>query len=355
MKKILSFLFIFIFFLSLLSLILSYGSVYISPGKLLFPAVFGLFFPVLFFIQLFFLIVWAVKRSKWFFLSLISIISGYYRINDFYAFPQKKVISAEVNPLKIMSYNVRLFDLYNWSGKSETRENILKVIENENPDILCLQEYYSDEKFNNTSRIIDFQHTKDYLISDKIKTGYSGVAIFSRYPIISSGYVEIDSGSPKCIYADILRDSDTLRIYNLHLASVHLSNNDYRIIKKFDLKEDEDLNEVTGIGSKLLRAYKIRSHEVETIAPHIHSSPYRTIVCGDFNDTPVSYTYKQIKGTFKDSFIEKGKGIGNTYDYGLPIFRIDYILHSPLIETKSYRQTDHFWSDHYAVTVLFEI
>jgi endonuclease/exonuclease/phosphatase family metal-dependent hydrolase len=287
---------------------------------------------------------------------MILILAGFYRIRDFYSFPNKKnVITADVNPLKVMSYNVRLFDLYKWSNQNDAGSMILDIIKKENPDVICLQEFYSDQNQNYQQRIIDIQNTKDYLISDKKQTGYSGVAIFSKYPIISKGYVEVRTANQKCIYADIIKGRDTVRVYSIHLASVHLNNEDYKILKNFDLKEEEDITDVTGIGSKFLRAYEMRSEEVETIAPHIRTSPYKTIVCGDFNDTPVSYCYRQIKKNLKDAFIEKGTGIGNTFDYGLPFFRIDYILHSPEMITKSYSTSEKFPSDHHAIMAIIEL
>jgi endonuclease/exonuclease/phosphatase family metal-dependent hydrolase len=356
LKKFLYYTIVVFFFISALLLILSYVSVYVSPGKIPLLAFLGLFFPFVFGINLLFFLFWMFKRNKLFFVAMILILAGFYRIRDFYSFPNKRnVITADVNTLKVMSFNVRLFDLYKWSKEDDAGNRMLEVIKNENPDIVCLQEFYSDEKVNNQQKIIEFQNTKDYIISDKKQTGYSGVAIFSKYPIISKGYVDVHSAHQKCIYADILKGRDTVRIYSIHLASVHLDNDDYQILKNFDLKEEEDFTDVTGIGSKFLRAYEMRSEEVETIAPHIQKSPYKTIVCGDFNDTPVSWCYRQIKQNMKDAFIEKGNGIGNTYNYGIPFFRIDYILHSSEMITKSYSTSEKFLSDHHAIIAVIEL
>ncbi len=298
---------------------------------------------------------WMFKRNKLFFFALFLILAGYYRISDFLAFSGKTVISADINTLKIMTFNVRLFDLYQWSNTQDAGNKMLKMIKNENPDIICFQEFYSNDQLNYKKKIIEIQNSKAYIISDKKQTGYSGVAIFSRYPVVSSGYVDVHAANQKCIYADIVKGRDTVRVYSIHLASVHLNNDDYQILKHFNLKEEDEITDMTGISSKFLHAYEIRSEEVETLAPHIKQSPYKTIVCGDFNDTPVSYAYKQIKGNMKDAFIEKGSGIGNTYDYGIPLFRIDYILHSPEMQTKSISVSDKFLSDHHAVTAVIEL
>lgn len=293
------------------------------------------------------------QKKKQFLLSLIVILLGFFRVTDFYAFNKTEVVTAPVNPVKIMSYNVRLFDLYKWSGKENGGEKIFEIIKNEDADIICLQEFFSNTKHNYQDKIIEIQNTKDYIISSKDKSGYSGNAIFSRYPIVSSGYVDIGSLMQKCIYADILKKRDTIRVYSIHLASVHLSRNDYEFFEKLKNNDQiENIESMKGIGSKMIRAYKIRSHEVDVIAPHIKSSPYKTIVCGDFNDTPISYSYRKIKGELKDAFIESGFGIGNTYAKNLPLFRIDYILHGKKSETVSYKRIKQDCSDHYAITAV---
>ncbi|MCD4791778.1 MAG: endonuclease/exonuclease/phosphatase family protein [Bacteroidales bacterium] len=336
-------------------LLLSYLSVHIRPGSIPFLALLGLLFPFLLLINFVFMIIRIWQKKKLFLLSLFVILLGFFRITDFYAFNNKEVVTIPVNPLKVMSYNVRLFDLYKWSGEDKGGEKIFEIIKDENADVICLQEFFSNTKHNYQDKIIEFQKTKDYLISSKDKSGYSGNAIFSRYPIVSSGYINIGSIKQKCIYADILKGKDTIRVYSIHLASIRLSGDDYEFLKSLKNNDQHDnIEGVKGIGSKMIQAYKIRAHEVDAVAPHIKNSPYKTIVCGDFNDTPISYSYKKIKGELKDVFIESGFGIGNTYAKSLPLFRIDYILHSKEMKTISYKRIKQEYSDHYAISALID-
>jgi len=275
---------------------------------------------------------------------------GFNHVRDFYAFNNKDKESSKENILKVMSYNVRMFDLYKWANDNNAGNNIFEIIKTENADVICLQEFYSNKKYNWQDKIIRAQQTKDYIISSKKGSSYSGNAIFSRYPIVNHGYVDIGSTKQKCIYADILKSKDTIRVYGIHLASIHLDGDDYKFMKNLKLEnKDENIKGVKGIGSKMVQAYQIRSREVDAIAPHIKKSPYKTIVCGDFNDTPISYTYRKIKGNLKDSFIEAGFGIGNTYAGNIPVFRIDYIMHSPEISTIKYFRVNKKYSDHYPI------
>ena len=355
MKKLLFKSGVFLNWLFAVLLIIADLSVFISPDTIPYLALTGLFFPFLVIINFLFLLFRIFYKKPHFFISLVALLLSWYRIDDYYSFRNKQVISAPVNQLKIMSYNVRMFDLYNWTG-NHTGNDMYNVIANEHADVICLQEFYSRKGFDFQSKIIKAQKTKDYIISSKNKTGYSGNAIFSKYPIISSGFVDVGTTKQKCIYADIVKQRDTVRVYGIHLASIHLSDNDYEFMQNInDNNNDKNIEGVKGIGSKLLDAYQIRAREVETLVPHIASSPYPVIVCGDFNDTPVSFTYHSLKGDLKDAFQESSIGIGHTYAKSLPLFRIDFILYDKKMTSKSYKRIRKNYSDHYPVSCEIEL
>lgn len=334
-------------------LLLSYLSVLISPEKFPYLSLLGLAFPILIFINLLFLVLFIYKKKKAFLISIFVIGIGVFRIADFVAFNTSSSDSKIHKGIKVMSYNVRLFDLYEWSEIQNAGDKILDLLNNENADIICLQEFYSNETKNYQEKIIELHKSASYIISKKDKTGYSGNAIFSKYPIINDGFVNLNSINQKCIFADMLMGNDTFRIYSMHLASIHLTNDDYNFIKNINKNgQTQNIEGFKGISSKLLQASKIRSKEVDIIAKHIAESPYKTIVCGDFNDTPISYSYRKIKGKLKDSFLEAGFGIGNTYTKYLPLLRIDYIFHSPELKCIGFNKIKKDYSDHYSITAI---
>ena len=265
-----------------------------------------------------------------------------------------------------MSYNVRLFDLYNynkdWSFNFEGRNQIFKFIRNESPDIACFQEYFYDSsnKFCTTDSLTSILKTKylyTYFPQTLKETDHYGIAIFSRYPIIGSGAIVFENKTNNtAIYIDIKKDNEIFRIYNAHLQSIKFGKEDYVFADDSpkNKAKSNNLNKASQkIISKLKQAYLLRAGQALQLEKHISESPYPVILCGDFNDTPTSFTYHTLSKKLTDSFIESGKGIGRSYAGKMPSFRIDYIFHDNHFEGYDFITHQEInASDHYPVTVL---
>jgi endonuclease/exonuclease/phosphatase family metal-dependent hydrolase len=266
------------------------------------------------------------------------------------------------NGIKVLSYNVRNFDLYNWSGNKETRHKIFSFLKDESSDIICLQEFFQgdsgyfetvDSVMKVTKEIDD--HIK-YTLTKKNK--HWGIATLSKYPIVFKGKVPFKYKSNNiCIFSDIKIGNDTVRVYNMHLQSISFTYSDYKFIEA--LKENNDTLDVEDveIASKnilrrLKRAFVKRTTQAEKILAHINACKYPVIICGDFNDTPFSYTYHLFAEKYRDSFMESGSGIGNTYIGSMPSYRIDYIFHSPDFASSSFEVHPEELSDHYAISTV---
>ncbi|RLD38303.1 MAG: endonuclease, partial [Bacteroidetes bacterium] len=149
---------------------------------------------------------------------------------------------------------------------------------------------------------------------------------------------------------DIAYKKDTIRLFNIHLESNHFNPNEYEIFSSTEI----GLNEETGgrlaiLFDKLARYSKIRNIQVNHISKLIKKSPYPILICGDFNDTPASYSYHKLTKNMKDAFVEKGKGYGNTYNGELPPMRIDYILSDTLFQVHQFEIGKIDKSDHYPI------
>jgi endonuclease/exonuclease/phosphatase family metal-dependent hydrolase len=338
-------------------LFISYISPLVSPEKLWIFAFFGLAYPYILFANIVFAVYWGIIKKRYFLISLIAILIGWGQLRKYF---QVQVIKRKVPPaslhFKIMTYNVRLFDHYKWLGDTAAEKNIFSFIHNEKPQIICFQEYLppkyagiSNDDFINDLEGSSYNHIN--YISLYPEGNSIGIATFSSFPIINKGYIRFENSVNTAIYSDIEVNSDTIRVYNCHLQSIHLKKSNYGFIDSLILKyNNKHIDELKDISSRLKNAYIKRAIQVDILSAHIKSSRYPVVVCGDFNDTPISYTYRKMKGRLRDAFVKSGRGIGNTYLGNFPSFRIDYIFHSKKLKSCNFETEEIKWSDHYPVT-----
>ncbi len=348
------------FFIAALCFISSL-SPFVSPATNWVIAVLGLGFYYAYVTNFIFLLLWLFRRRKFLIVPLIPFITGFYTALGFWSFGFEagEKNKDEKNKLEIMTYNVRIFDLYNWTHNEKTRAKIFKFFQKENPDVLCMQEFHTSTNppFQNLDTLQGLLKAKNIHLLLPIYlygTDYWGLATFSSYPIVKKHTVFADNNSANgCIATDIKIGNDTIRIYNVHLQSIRFTPSDYKYVQNIS---EENSNEqyigMKGILKRLKKAFLIRAAQADLIAEHIRLCPHKVIVCGDFNDTPSSYTYHKIASSLQDAFINKGSGFSSTYIGVFPAFRIDYLLHSKNLNTIRYQLQDEKLSDHYAVKAV---
>lgn len=348
--------------LAAIGLLLSYLAHYISPYRFWLIAFLGLAYPVLLILNLLFVVYWGLQLQKRAFYSLLVILAGWTQLSCFFQISFGNVKSDNSKKLmKVMSYNVKVFDLYNWTHNAETRNKIFSLIADEGSDIMCLQEFFSRDSsdFDTLDSLLTFQKAKyvhvEYTTTVK-RIHHWGIATFSRYPIVAKGVIDFGYRSNNiCIYTDVKAGTDTIRIYNMHLQSISFGANDYQYMDDLEKnKETEDIEHSKSIGKRLKAAFIKRAKQTDLIHESIMHSPYPVIVCGDFNDTPASYTYHTIRNNMKDAFVEAGNGFGKTYVGKFPSFRIDYILHSNQFKATQFQTIQDELSDHHPVTTYLE-
>jgi len=260
--------------------------------------------------------------------------------------------------LKIMTYNVHVFGLYNWRQKDITKNEMFRYIETEDPDIACFQEYFYDSGgfFPTTDSLLKILKAKYYyqvFSAHSAKTQKFGIATFSKYPIIAKGSIRFEKTHNLCIYTDILYEKDTLRVYNCHLQSLYFNDKNYRELENFDSSDipKGNVGQYRNIVGKILLAAQRRSSQVKILRQHIDSCQYSIIVCGDFNDNPFSYAYRIVSKGFKDSFSGAGSGFGYTWEQKGVKQRIDYVLYSKDLVCSEHKITRVPYSDHYPLVV----
>jgi endonuclease/exonuclease/phosphatase family metal-dependent hydrolase len=338
-------------------LLLSYLAAYISPAHFWIISFLGLGYPVILAVNILFLLYWIIfKKGKLVLFNLIVIAIGWFPLTHFFAFSFSSNKNYTSNDsLRVMTYNVRNFDLYNWSHNNETRKKMFDLIKQENPDVVCFQEFYTsdDPKYRNISLIKKETGLNNYFFENTFtlrKTDRWGIALFTRFPIIDTGKIIFKkSRLNDCIYADININNRIVRVYTTHLQSIEFADSDYTTFEHVTSDSGVHLSSLKGIVSKMKKAFIKRGTQVDALRYNITHCPYPIIFCGDFNDSPTGYAYSKLSDNLKDAFLETNVGIGGTYIGAFPSFRIDYILHSNELGASSCHVIHQKLSDHYPV------
>jgi len=340
------------------------GSV-LSPDIFILPAYFALFFPFTIFINIVFVVFWLFAR-KWFFLVSLSILLfSSTQINNTCPVHFGKTGTPHANnTIRLLTYNTKVLG----DIKKHTRRSPNKVIQyvlDSDADIVCLQEFtVSRNKEYITPedifRIFKKYPYKQIQYKQNINNNsqVSGVATFSKYPIINRQLIHYSSYYNVSIFSDINIHGRIIRLVNNHLESNRLTEHEKDM--PLTLKDNFDTKRLTGItlhfSHKLAAAYRLRAVQADAVAKVIAESPYKVVVCGDFNDVPTSYAYTTVKGKLKDSFAETGNGLGVTFHDRYYHFRIDYIFYDPVAFTPiEYKMDKVNYSDHYPVLCKLNI
>ncbi|MFK7785648.1 MAG: endonuclease/exonuclease/phosphatase family protein [Crocinitomicaceae bacterium] len=348
--------------LSIIALLLSYLSVFVHPETIRFLPVFGLGYLIIVGIHILLLLTWIFVKSRlWLLIMFVALLVGgnlHFRSISIGWDDENAQHSQEY---KVLSYNVRLFDVYNQSPQKarENKEAIFNFLESSKADVYCFQEFYhqdGSEEYNTKDilgkRLKTPYHHARLSVSDYKKQSF-GVAIFSKHKIVSQGEVsfdEVEKTFNYCIYVDLVRKKDTVRVYNVHLQSIHFQKDDYALFNEDNPQASNENSQAVKLLNKVLDAYPIRAQQAVKLTEHMKHSPYPIIVCGDFNDAPMSYTYNQFHSFLNDAFLNTSFGIGRTYAGKVPAGRIDYIFYDESMCSRNFVIQNEKLSDHYAIS-----
>jgi endonuclease/exonuclease/phosphatase family metal-dependent hydrolase len=278
-------------------------------------------------------------------LSGLVLLMGITFINKFYKFSSKDFPEDEKD-FTVMSYNVRLFNVFKWVERDDVPENILAFINDKNPDILCIQEYSNSGNID----LKVYRHKYILMEGNQIKTAQ---AIFSKFPIIDQGNIVFPNSNNNVVFADIKKGKDIIRVYNMHLQSIKISPDVNEINENIDALNQ---GKSQRLFSRVSKAFKQQQQQAEIIKEHKKDCPYPIIICGDMNNSAFSYVYRNIKGKLNDSFEEAGKGFGATYKFRYYPARIDYIFADENMMVKKFESFPDFEnSDHYPIMAKFSM
>ncbi len=328
-----------------------------DPREHIYIAFFGLAYTFLLIANAVF-VFWWLLRKQWVLalLTLGVILLGWNSVIATIQFSGEtgSSVKADEDYVRILTYNTHQFKKYGEANDVSTRDRIINVIKEQNPDILCFQEFFTRRKgeFDLIDSVKKQLKLKYYYYVPAIDNNYesTGLAIFSRYPIKDTGYIPFGPlKGNESIYVDVQVGKSLFRVYNVHFQSISFQKEDYEYIDKVAKNMGAELTSSRRIASMLKSAFNKRSQQVAIMKEEMKVCTIPYIIAGDFNDTPVSYAVTQITKSLKRSFIEQGSGFGKTYNGAFPNFQIDYIA-----TTKDFDIINHYvpnakLSDHFPV------
>lgn len=332
------------------ALAIAYITPYVSPSTFGSLTIVGIFAPILFVCVASCMLLWVVMwRWRMALALFIVLLPGIMRFSDFYSIDvmREGEVPKEKGSFTVMSYNVR--SLYDDDLNTTTDSLVDYLSNNELADIVCFQEFRRDaEGVNRIDSLFNRRYKRCY-VSDAVE--YSNVVMrtYSCYPIIAKGEMQnIYRGTSQ--WCDIVVGSDTMRLFNNHLYSMHISGDESADIHSGEILNDSE--RMMSIVDRIAGNSAIRAEHVDMLRALIDESPYENVVLGDFNDVPMSFVYNQLSDNLVDAFVEQGSGYGYTFRPMHGMLRIDYVLHSRGMKSLYYYANENAEvSDHLPILV----
>lgn len=326
------------FIISLIcALLLLLGSILTKWSTNLLSFIFSIGIPFLVLVNLGFLIYWSFKKKTFLMYSLISLIIHFFCYDSFFQVNFSKDDLSK-NSFSLLSFNVRHFDFDKEINSDNIDTGIMTFIKEQNPDIVSFQEF-------SRPKLKDFKEYPYRFVGYRKEVKKSLQVIYSKFPIVNSGYLDFPNTLNNAIYADVLINDEKVRIYNNHLQSfaIRINSNLMKINRYVDLF------------NKIATKLKLKEKQVLMVLDHAESFDGKVIICGDFNSTQFSSAYNALKKNRKDTFIEAGQGIGNTYELFKYPLRLDYVLTDNTFNVLSHKNFNLKLSDHEPILVELEL
>ena len=343
--------------IGLIAMVLSVASSYIDPIKFVWTAYFGLAFWVVFFYNLIVLTLLLLMWSKKAWVAVLAILISIPGVNKSFSYGKAQVGGN----IRLMTYNVHYFSFLDGEKtKLETAEEIAAMVNEYDPDLFCIQEFtilhYKMNRQDCLDKLAELLDMPYYYYNSK--ENFAGNVIFSKYPL-KAVENENEFGNENT-YGTVTQvdagENGKFILVCCHLQSFQFTDDELSVFSDKDNSKEEVKTKSKSILSKLKTAYEKRSREVDDMLADIPHDGRPIVLCGDFNDTPLSYTYHQIKRAgFTDGFVKAGRGVGRTYAGKLPMLRIDYVWCNDQIQPMAFKRLKVKGSDHFPVMMDFNV
>lgn len=333
---------------------------------------FALILPFLLILQIGFLVFWLFAKRKLVWIPFITLLLCWSLVGSLIGFhPAAKKKAKEDVDFRVATWNTHMFNFFENNGRLDA--GMIREAKGFRADVFAAQEFVfsldssSPISLEKVKQRLGFKYVvaandRAFGVHTNIKQKNERyhpfcVAIFSNHPILQWKKVQsLKEYNHTFLWADILVNTDTIRVFNIHLQSMHFGKNEYEFIENID---QQDMDKVQSASKNIIRkmrsAYLLRSSQALDVKTEIDQSPYPVIICGDMNDVPNSYAYQTISKNLYDSYTEKGWGMGRTFQFLSPTLRIDYVLHSKKLKLKQVQIIRPSPGDHNPVIADFNL
>ena len=345
-----------------IALILGCNAKYFNPNKFWFVGLLTIAAPYLFICVFAFLFFWLFAKKKIALISFFTTIMLWNPLGHIFKFRWRSdfTMQKQFDAIRVMSWNVEQFEILEHKKKPALKQDMFNLINEYNPDIACFQEMVASDAYpkaiNYLPSMINAMQMKNYSYAYNNLDNFDdkhhfGRIIFSKYPIINRQTISFSKRTYENSfqYVDILKESDTLRVFNVHMQSLRFSDENRIYLESATNPNGIDVDNSISIISKMKSAFIKRQIQADAIRAEIEKSKYPVILCGDFNDVPNSYAYSTIGKDLQNAFTKKGSGVSRTFTGISPTLRIDNIFADKQFDILQYTRLKDRISDHYPV------
>jgi endonuclease/exonuclease/phosphatase family metal-dependent hydrolase len=211
--------------------------------------------------------------------------------------PKSLAAVSEAGGLRVMTYNIK-------HGELSSLDSIANVIKGQAPDLVALQEV--DSLTNRSGKVDQAKRLGEltgmgYTFVPALLSfdgGQYGLALLSRYPILSSQRVALRSAA----------EQRALGVVEVELDPQHVI--------------------TVGVTHFGTTGASERSEQADDVKAALTGKP-GVVLAGDLNATPGEACITSLKQAFSDAWTRGGSGNGYTISASFPTKRIDYIFLGP--------------------------
>ncbi len=333
----------------IVGVILSCLSSWLGEGASSMLSLIAMFYPIFLLFLIGFILFWMIVKPKYMWASVFTVLLSWGPLMSFVNINSSKTLKPS-ETLSVASFNSQAYYSSSTKLSKENDKRIQKFREFiegfGDLDIICLQESW---------KYVQGVFSAVYSEHEKFYSGGNGLVIFSRYPIIDQGEIIYEKKAYQTQWVDVFTGIDTIRVYNLHLQSNYITGIADKVIEDPDLQQKETWSGVKSILSSYVRFNQFRVAQAKRIREHLNEVNHPVLICGDFNDGPLSNVVSILGNGMKDTFKDKGNGIGTTYAGSIPLLRIDNIFVDPRFDVLSHKVLRKKFSDHYPIKATLNL